>query len=156
MKHGANKADELVHGIGVVYHPVGNLPISNAMNAPSPDDQVRNHIRMLFEHGRTGKPHLLPQAEELLRQWKEYEAGGLNRVERPKPVLPASHAKAIPPVTENTKKDDAPLASFAQVQNRKRGAVAGPQIQTGPLRSNKMADEILENQARHTSLNATA
>ena len=119
MKHGANKADELVDGIGVIYHPVGNLPISNAMNAPSPDDQVRNHIRMLFEHGRTGKPHLLPQAEELLRQWKEHEAGGLNRVERPKPVLPASHAKAIPPVTENTKKDDAPLASFAQVQNRK-------------------------------------
>jgi hypothetical protein len=83
-----SRVHELVFGVNVTFHPVGNIPISSAVGAGSPNEQVRQHINALFrEADAGGKPHLLPEAQELLRQYEEFVRSG-----QPEPPMPASDA----------------------------------------------------------------
>lgn len=84
-----SRIHELVHGVNVTFHPVGNTPISSAAGAGSPNEQVRQRINGLFKDGNTGKPHLLPEAEELLRQYNEFVRSGQPEPPMPLPVVSA-------------------------------------------------------------------
>jgi hypothetical protein len=53
--------------------PRQQAPLCSAAGAGTPDEQVMQRINALFHEGKAGKPHLLPQAEELLRQFREFK-----------------------------------------------------------------------------------
>jgi hypothetical protein len=74
-----SRIHELVHGVNVTFHPVGDIPLSSAPGAGTANKQARDHIHAILkdcQHRPFYKPERLAQARELLRQLDEFERSG--------------------------------------------------------------------------------